>query len=106
MPCGRVSFRAKLARRHRLDARDLYPEEMGVTARLPGEGRIADANHANAKWVDGELLVFAPSSSGGAAARAITGGARLGFVWSVPGERRFLILLNRVRLEAGGGYDE
>jgi hypothetical protein len=28
----------------------------------------------------------------------ITGGAELGFVWAVPGERKYLILLNKVDL--------
>jgi hypothetical protein len=42
--------------------------------------------------VEGELLVF--NSKGG----PLTGGAQLGFVWAVPGEKRFLILLSRVEL--------
>ncbi|KIY91410.1 hypothetical protein MNEG_16554 [Monoraphidium neglectum] len=66
---------------------------MGVAARYPGRGRIADSNFSNAKWVDGELLVFSPAAS-----PLVTGGARVGFVWSVPNDRRFLILLNRVQL--------
>jgi hypothetical protein len=39
--------------------------------------------------LQGELLVFA---SGG---NPLTGNAELGFVFAVPGERRFLILLNK-----------
>ncbi|KIZ02757.1 hypothetical protein MNEG_5197 [Monoraphidium neglectum] len=67
---------------------------MGVSARYAGEGRIADSNYSNAKWVEGELLVFSSASN-----EMITGGARVGFVWSVPNDRRFLILLNRIQLE-------
>ncbi|KAI8469158.1 MAG: hypothetical protein J3K34DRAFT_369221 [Monoraphidium minutum] len=93
VPCGQLSFRAKVGRRHRSDPKPHYPEEMGVSARYPGSGRIADAGFANAKWVDGELLLFS-----GAANPLVTGGARVGFVWSVPNDRRFLILLNRVAL--------
>jgi len=67
---------------------------MGVAARYSGEGRIADSNYSNAKWVDGELLLFSSSAN-----PLITGGAKVGFVWSVPNDRRFLILLNRIQLE-------
>ncbi|KAI8464100.1 MAG: hypothetical protein J3K34DRAFT_127360, partial [Monoraphidium minutum] len=94
VPAGQVSFRARVGRRHRLDTRAHYPEDMGVAARYAGEGRIADPNYANAKWVGGELLLFGPGSN-----PLITGGARVGFVWSVPNDRRFLILLNRIQLE-------
>ncbi len=47
--------------------------------------------------MEGELLVF------NAKGNALTGGAELGFVWAVPGEKRFLILLNRVDLSDGSG---
>lgn len=83
-----------MGRRHKLDIKSHYPEEMGVTARYAGEGRIADSNYSNAKWVDGELLQFSSSAN-----PMITGGARVGFVWAVPDDRRFLILLNRIQLE-------
>jgi hypothetical protein len=49
---------------------------------------------ATPRRVEGELLVFSASSN-----PLTTGGARVGFVWSVPHDRRFLILLNRVALE-------
>jgi hypothetical protein len=88
-----VSFTAKVGRRHRLDARGAFPEEMGVAARYPGRGRVADANFSTPRWVEGELLEFSPSAS-----PLVTGGARMGFLWTVPNERRFLILLNRVDL--------
>jgi hypothetical protein len=53
---------------------------------------VAQPGYRNPRWVDGELLQF----SGGS---PMTSGAELGFVWSVPGEKRFLILLNRVDLD-------
>jgi hypothetical protein len=62
--------------------------------RYPGEGRIASPGFTNKRWVEGELLVFGSSSSS-----SVTNGAQLGFVWSVPGEKRFLILLNRISLD-------
>jgi hypothetical protein len=92
--CLQASFTAKVGRRHRLDPAGAYPDEMGVSARYPGRGRVAEANFSDPKWVDGELLEFSPSAN-----PLVTGGSRLGFVWSVPDERRFLILLNRVVLE-------
>lgn len=63
-----------------------------AACRYKGEGRVAQAGYRNAHWVDGELLQFSGSSP-------MTSGAELGFVWSVPGEKRFLILLNKVDLE-------
>lgn len=92
VPAGVVSFRAKVGRRHRLDSRQVYPDELGVTARYRGEGRVAQRGFAQPRWVEGELLVF------GSKGNALTAGAQLGFVWEVPGEKRFLILLNRVDL--------
>ncbi|EFJ44752.1 hypothetical protein VOLCADRAFT_106212 [Volvox carteri f. nagariensis] len=93
VPAGEVSFRAKVGRRHRLDSRDVYPDELGIVARYKGEGRVAMAGYKSPRWVDGELLVFAVGAS------PVTGGAELGFVWSVPGEKRFLILLNKLDLK-------
>jgi len=142
VPAGSVSFRAKTGRKHRLEARDVYPDELGIMARwvwpplaggresdtfmvafeegaqgwspypsipiqsyhvigfisLPcharykGEGRVAQRGFTQPRWVEGELLVF------NAKGNTLTGGAELGFVWAVPGEKRFLILLNRVDL--------
>lgn len=92
VPAGSVSFRAKVGRKHRLDARDVYPDELGIMARYKGEGRVANKAFTQPRWVEGELLVF--NSKGG----PLTGGAQLGFVWAVPGEKRFLILLSRVEL--------
>ena len=53
---------------------------------------MAQKGFTQPRWVEGELLVFSSKSN------ALTGGAQLGFVWAVPGEKRFLILLNRVNL--------
>jgi hypothetical protein len=92
VPAGSVSFRARVGRAHRLDSRDVYPDELGIVARYKGEGLVAQKGFTQPRWVDGELLVF--GGHGG----PLTGGASLGFVWAVPGEKRFLILLNRVDL--------
>ena len=85
--------RVKVGRKHRLESRGIYPEDLSIVARYKGEGRVADQGFKNARWVEGELLQFSPSGS-----NKLTGGAQLGFVWSVPGARRFLILLNRMTL--------
>jgi hypothetical protein len=69
----------------------VYPDELGVLARYRGEGRIASPGFKNAQWVEGELLQLSST--------ALTGGAEMGFVWAVPGEKRFLILLNRIELD-------
>ncbi|GAX77454.1 hypothetical protein CEUSTIGMA_g4898.t1 [Chlamydomonas eustigma] len=92
VPAGTVSFRARIGRKHKLDGRDVYPDELGITARYKGEGRVAQKGFTQPRWVEGELLVFSSKGS------PVTGGAELGFVWAVPGEKRFLILLNRVDL--------
>ncbi len=92
---GSVSFRAKVGRKQRLDGRDVYPNELGIVARYRGEGRVAQRGFTQPRWVEGELLVF---NSFNAKGNSVTGGAELGFVWAVPGEKRFLILLNRVEL--------
>lgn len=44
------------------------------------------------RWVEGELLHFSGSNP-------VTKGAELGFVWVVPHERRYLILLSRIDLD-------
>lgn len=93
VPAGLVSFRAKVGRKHRLDGRDVYPDELSITARYRGEGRVAQKGFSQPRWVDGELLVFNNPKS-----NPLTAGAQLGFVWAVPGEKRFLILLNRMDL--------
>lgn len=91
VPAGSLSFRAKVGRRHRLDPSEEYPPELGVVARYKGEGRIAATGYRNPRWVEGELLQF---SSG----TPVTRGAQLGFVFCIPEERKFLILLNRIDL--------
>ncbi len=45
----------------------------------------------NPRWVEGELLQFSSNNP-------MTRGAEMGFVWAVPGEKRFLILLNHIDL--------
>lgn len=71
----------------------MYPDELGISARYRGEGRVASKGFKEQKWVEGELLVFGSKGS------PVTAEAQLGFVWSVPGEKRFLILLSRIALE-------
>jgi len=95
VPAGEVSFRVKVGRKHRLESRGVYPEDLGIAARYQGQGRVAEQGFRDPHWVEGELLQF---SSGGAPGHRLTGGAQLGFVWAVPGTRRFLILLNRMTL--------
>jgi len=92
VPAGELSFRAKVGRSKRLEADHMYPRELGVVARYAGEGRIAGNGFRSPSWVPGELLEL--DGKGG----SLTGGAELGFVWAVPGERRFLILFNRLVL--------
>ena len=94
VPAGFASFRARVGRAHRLDHHGVYPEELGVLARYKGQGRAAKPGFNDPRWVDGELLLL--DGKGG----ALTGGAELGLVWAVPGERRFLILLSRLQLPA------
>ena len=76
----------------RLDSAVSYPEELGVVARYKGQGRVAKPGFTERNWVDGELLLL--DGRGG----QLTGGAELGFVWAVPGERRLLILFSSLEL--------
>ena len=69
-----------------------YPDYLGVIARYKGEGRVAKPGFTESHWVEGELLVL--NGRGG----SLTGGAELGFVWAVPGERRLLILFSALAL--------
>ena len=92
VPCGAASFRARINRSNLIVAGNSYPDELGVLARYKGEGRVAKSGFADSHWVDGELLVL--DGKGG----ALTGGAELGFVWAVPGERRLLILFSSLKL--------
>lgn len=82
----------QIGRKHRLSGSPAYPEELGVAARYKGEGRVAGYGFSKPRWVDGELLVFSSGSP-------IADGAELGFIWNVPGERKFLILLNKIDLD-------
>lgn len=88
VPAGEMSFTARLD--EKLDPRE-YAEILGVTARYAGSGLVAQPGFKQKRMVRGELLEFAESSP-------ITHGARLGFVWAVPGQQRYLVFLNRIGL--------
>jgi len=92
VPTGAASFRAKIGRSHRVPHHGVYPEELGVLAAYKGEGRVAELGFKEPKWVEGELLHLDGRSDG------LGAGASVGFVWTVPGERRLLILFSRVVL--------
>lgn len=94
VPAGAASFRAKIGSSDKLDSSFSYPEELGVVTRYKGQGRVAKPGFAERNWVDGELLLL--DGRGG----QLTGGAELGFVWAVPGERRLLILFSSLELPA------
>ena len=51
MPAGEVTFRSKVARRHRVEHRDTYPPEFGVTARYKAEGQIAGPSFSDRRCV-------------------------------------------------------
>jgi len=92
VPCGAASFRAKVNKANLITEGGSYPDELGVLARYKGEGRVAKPGFTDSHWVEGELLVL--NGKGG----SLTGGAELGFVWAVPGERRLLILFSSLVL--------
>ena len=92
VPAGAASFRARVGAGDALDSSFSYPEELGVVTRFKGQGRVAKPGFAERNWVDGELLLL--DGRGG----QLTGGAELGFVWAVPGERRLLILFSSLEL--------
>lgn len=97
VPAGQVSFQAKVGRKARLEARGVYPDQLGIVGRFKGRGRIANVGYKEPQWTEGELVQF-----GAAAQRDVTSGAELGFLWSINqkrGTQRFLILLNRVNLD-------
>ncbi|CEG00751.1 Protein of unknown function DUF3506 [Ostreococcus tauri] len=92
VPCGAASFRAKVNKSNLITEGGSYPDDLGVIARYKGEGRVAKPGFTESHWVEGELLVL--NGRGG----SLTGGAELGFVWAVPGERRLLILFSALAL--------
>ena len=49
VPAGNVSFRARIGRKHRTSGWDvMYPPELDVQARYPGEGRVAQQGFKDA----------------------------------------------------------
>ena len=55
VPAGNVSFRALIGRKHRSSGFDMmYPPELDVQARYPGEGRVAQQGFKDA-WCAAHL---------------------------------------------------
>lgn len=49
VPAGNISFRALIRRKHRATGYDvMYPPELDVQARYPGEGRVAQQGFKDA----------------------------------------------------------
>lgn len=92
VPAGKVTFRARIGREHRLSSAGTYAPEFSVQQRYKGQGKVAREGYSNAKWVDGELLTFS-------AANPITRGAELGFVYEVDSQHKFVLLFTKVDLE-------
>ena len=64
VPAGEVTFRCKVARRHRVEHRDTYPPEFGVTARYRAEGQIAGPSFSDKRWAPPGLLTLATAWCG------------------------------------------
>ena len=92
VPVGKVSFRARIGRAHRMSPSGAYPPEYGVQQRYKGQGRVAREGYSAAKWVDGELLTFSASNP-------MTRGAELGFVFNIDAARKYLLLFTKVKLD-------
>lgn len=95
VPAGSPSFRAKVSPSSRLPHEDAYPPQLGVVARYAGEGLAALPGFRQPQWVPGELLVLDEGVGEGS---EMCGGARLAFLWEVPGRKRFLICFRRLQL--------
>lgn len=92
VPAGNVTFRAKIGRQHKLTSRGMIPEELGLTARYNGQGRLANPGFRNPTWVDGELLLF------DGRAKDLLHGAEVGFIYTVA-EKNVLVLFNQLNLK-------
>eukprot|EP00210_Caulerpa_lentillifera_P007721 g7367.t1 len=91
VPSGEVTFWAYLGHQSTSSFVGHDQEDLGIRSIYNGKGKVAGSGYENPKWVDGQLLVFDSWSS-------LASNSELGFVWSVPNARKFLILLSRVRL--------
>nr|GEX54668.1 protein executer 1, chloroplastic [Tanacetum cinerariifolium] len=90
VPAGQVAFRAKVGTKYQLPHKGIIPEEFGVIARYPGQGRLAEPGYVNPRWVDGELVILD--------GKYIKGGPVVGFVYWAP-EYQFLMFFNQLRLQ-------
>lgn len=94
VPAGKASFRFRIGKGEKVSSYDQtgLSDQIGLVARYAGEGRMARRAFEDAQWVEGELLQLDGK------AVSVTGGARLGFAWLVPGERKYMILFHRLHL--------
>jgi hypothetical protein len=105
VPAGHVSFRAR-ARSHPTsdDPAVLFPPQMDVVHCFQGQGCVAENGHAAPQWCAGQLLAFGTKQS--PQFQRVTGGAGLGFMWSMVHSKRFLILLTRAEFDLVIGKEE
>jgi hypothetical protein len=96
---GLPSFRARVSPSCRLAPGDLYPPELGVLARYPGQGLAGLPGAKAPMWVPGELLIL---DGGSGPERSLCCGARIAFLWTVPDRRNFLIVFHRLQLPGPG----
>ncbi|KAJ0970066.1 hypothetical protein J5N97_022943 [Dioscorea zingiberensis] len=89
VPAGQVVFRAKVGKKNQLPHKGIIPEEFGVVARYKGQGRFADTENQNPRWVDGELVILD--------GKLIKGGPVIGFVYWAP-EYHFMVFFIQLKL--------
>ena len=92
VPCGAASFRAKINKSNLIVAGNSYPDELGVLARYKRRRSRREI------WFRRFALGRRRAPRLGRQGRRAHGGAELGFVWAVPGERRLLILFSSLKL--------
>ncbi|WVY92769.1 hypothetical protein V8G54_031857 [Vigna mungo] len=90
VPAGQVAFRAKVGKRRQLPFSRIIPKEFGLIARYEGQGRLADPNFQNPRWVDGELVILD--------GKYFKTGPVVGFVYWVP-EQPLFALFKQLKLQ-------